>query len=437
MIFVNLFIRFKVTFVLLIFYHRMEGFKAIGLSYHNAPIQIREKVALSESESRDLSLKLQDVLGIDEILVISTCNRTEIYYFSSENSNEDIIKVLASIKAISSSELSKYFISYSQDEAIQHLFEVSLGLDSQVLGDIQISNQVKRAYQLSADLKLAGPFTHRIMHTIFFAHKRVVQETRLQDGTASVASVAVEAIKEFSKVIINPKLVLVGLGEIGQNVLENLGELELDVCLVNRTKSKAEKLASLHNLKVEDYTKLDEVVADSDIIVSAVSAKSPIITKRQLSDNSNRKLLVDLSVPRSIDTNVEEIAGVMLYNVDQLSEKTEKARAIRQKAIPQVEEIIKESIDGFNKWKAEMEVSPTIHRLKSALDKIRNEELASHKLDENERELVELVTKNMMQRIIKLPVLQLKAACKRGEADTLVDVLNDLFNLEQEKVSNK
>ncbi len=416
----------------------MEGFKALGLSYKNAPIEVREKVAFSEMEAGQFLLQLKDALAMEEALLVSTCNRTELYYTSQQNQDEEIIHLIASFKSLPSSQLSDYFTSYNNTSASRHLFNVSLGLESQVLGDIQISNQVKRAYQQSADLNLAGPHLHRLMHTIFYANKRVVQETSLQDGTASVASVAVDLIKGFVGNIDSPRIALIGLGEIGQNVLENLSSEEAVITLVNRTKSKAEKLADGKHISVCDFEALDGVLEDNDVIISAVSTQHPIISSSDFGSEVNHKLLIDLSVPRSMDSDLEKVPGVSLYNVDQLTERTEKARKLREKAIPDALKIVEEELLSFTSWKNEMGVSPTIQRLKSALDQIRKEELARHKkLSEEEMELLEVVTKNMIQKVIKLPVLQLKAACKRGEAETLVGVLNDLFNLESADVEKK
>ncbi|MEM7297892.1 MAG: glutamyl-tRNA reductase [Bacteroidota bacterium] len=416
----------------------MEGFKALGLSYKNAPIEVRENVAFEESEAADFLIKLRDVLGVEEALLISTCNRTELYYSSSKEIAEPIIGLIAAQKGLSAKTIQNHFKSLDAKEATQHLFRVSLSLESQVIGDIQISNQVKRAYQQSADLNLAGPYLHRLLHTIFFANKRVVQETRLQDGTASVASVAVDLIEGFISKMEDPRIALIGLGEIGQNVLENLGDNNATITVANRTLSKAEELADGSNLIVRDFSELEQIVNENDVIISAVSSKTSIITKDTIDSKHHHKLFVDLSVPRSINPEIEQIPGIALYNVDQLSERTIKARKVRESAIPEAEKIITESLTGFNSWKSEMEVSPTIQKLKSALDSIRKEELARHsKISDQEKELLEVVTKNMIQKVIKLPVLQLKAACKRGDAENLVDVLNDLFNLEQQKTEKK
>ncbi|WP_425392965.1 glutamyl-tRNA reductase [Ekhidna sp.] len=416
----------------------MEGFKALGLSYRNAPIELREQVALSEVDAGQFLLKLKEVCNVQEAMLVSTCNRTELYYSSEADIKKEIFALISSFKSIPSNKLAEVFEEYSTEEASKHLFRVALGLESQVLGDIQISNQVKRAYQQSADLNLAGPHLHRLMHTIFYANKRVVQETRLQDGTASVASVAVDLIGGFIQNIESPRIALIGLGEIGQNVLENLNTDEASITLVNRTKSKASKLAEGKDIAVRSFEDLDEVIAENDVVISAVSTSNPIISASNLDIDSIHKLMIDLSVPRSMDNDLDSVPGVSLYNVDQLTERTQKARKIREKSIPDAERIVEDELNGFFKWKSEMEVSPTIQRLKSALDQIRIEELARHKkLSDKEMELLEVVTKSMIQKVIKLPVLQLKAACKRGEAESLVGVLNDLFNLESAEVEKK
>ena len=412
----------------------MEGFKAISLSYKNAPIEIREQMAIEGEEVSRVMLRLKEVFDIEEALLVSTCNRTEIYYSAGSEIADDLISFLALEKGISSEKVANFFEKLDSDAAVEHLFRVALGLDSRIIGDIQISNQVKRAYQTSADLELAGPFLHRLMHTIFYANKRVVQETRLQSGSASVASVAVDLIRHFAKNIESPRVALIGLGEIGVNTFENLDKENLQVTLVNRSRTKAEKFAETYPVVIRDLEVLNSVIIENDVVISAVSVNNPIIKEEMISDHTNHKLFIDLSVPRSIDPKIDQKTGISLFNVDQLTEKTLKAKSIREKSIPDVEAIISDSIKGFKEWKSEMEVSPTIQRLKKSLEQIRSEELARYsKASDAEMELLEVATKNMVQKLIKLPVLQLKAACKRGEADTLVEVLNDLFDLEKQE----
>ena len=434
-------------------------FKALTINYKTAPVEIREKLSLSETECNSFLQQASEMFALSELFVLSTCNRTEIYYSVSENTTTNVeiprgcpfsssktlpqklIALLVTQKGLSDSEsYFPYFKSITDHkEAIRHLFSVAMGLESQVIGDIQISNQVKKAYQYSADLNLASPFLHRLLHTVFFTNKRVAQETSFRDGAASVAYAAAEMTEELAQTVLQPKVLVIGVGEIGGDVVRNLDKEDFHtVTVMNRTFEKAQEFASEQGFEVAKIENLQEEVKKADVIICSVAAKEPILTK-QLVEKAQQdvrfKYLIDLSVPRSVEPTVEHIPFVSVYNIDQIQNRTAEVIERRKAAIPQVESLIDEAIQGFDDWSKEMIVSPTIHRLKNALEQIRKEEINRHlkNLDEKEIKKVEAITKGMMQKIIKLPVIQLKAACKRGEAETLVDVLNDLFNLEQDE----
>ncbi|MCE7040914.1 glutamyl-tRNA reductase [Dyadobacter sp. CY312] len=412
-------------------------FKSISLSHRKAPLAIREQLALNEDSAKGIMLRLKDFFDVTDVLTVSTCNRTEIYYSASEDLNEEIIKLLLIEKGISDVEpFLNYFERFSAGEsAVQHLFEVATGLHSQVVGDMQIPNQIKHAYQWTADLNLAGPFLHRLLHTIFFANKRVAQETFFRDGAASVSYAAVELLEGLMP---NPKILVVGLGEIGSDVCRNLAQkADADVTIINRTRSRADVLAQELGFRVANFNDIEAEVANADIIISSIARDEPFFTKEMMVRlrGMSFKYFIDLSVPRSVSPEVEEIPGVMLYTIDSIRSRADEALHRRLEAVPHVREIIDEAVLEFNDWSKEMIVSPTIQKLKGALEQIRKEELTrfTKNLNDAELEKVERITTSMMQKILKLPVLQLKAACKRGEAETLIDVLNDLFNLEKEK----
>lgn len=415
-------------------------FKAVSISHKNTPLTIREQIALNEDECKALMLKLQETFGINESIVLSTCNRTEVYYVAQAESQLDVVKLLAAEKGIPSEMIVPHVELYTnQADAVQYLFEVALGLHSQVVGDLQIPNQIKHAYQWSADLNFSGPFLHRLLHAIFFVNKRVVQETAFRDGAASTSYAAVEAIETFLPLLNNPKILVVGLGEVGKDVALTLGAKGYEnITLINRTKAKADELGGQLGFSVGDFDEAKAQILSSDIVISSVRLNSPLITKDLLQQQtrSTVQYFIDLSVPRSIDKAVEQLDGVVLYDLDEIQQRANEALERRLAAVPDVKAIITDAIADFNDWSKEMMVSPTIHKLKNALEQIRKEEVARYakKLTEEELKKVEQVTASMMQKIIKLPVLQLKAACKRDEAETLIDVLNDLFNLERDAV---
>jgi glutamyl-tRNA reductase len=417
-----------------------EIFRSIGLSYKNAPVELREQVALSENEIRSMLQFAKEHQITNDLLIVSTCNRTEFHYLADENKSSDFVKLLLQAKGIAYTPgMEQQFENREGDEAVHYLFRVSLGLEAQVLGDMQIVNQVKKAYQWSADADMAGPYLHRLMHAIFYTNKRTVQETAFRDGAASISYAAAELIEELTLSIKEPSILIVGMGEIGADLARNLEKLETDnVCLINRTFETAQKLALECGHKVLPIEQLAEAIKDSHVVVSAVASPQPLITKEliaSLGGIDTFKFFIDLSVPRSISPDIQDIPGAFVYNIDQIKDKVSEVQQRRLEAIPEVERIVLEALEEFKDWSRDMEVSPTIHKIKDALESIRQEELARYlkSANEKEAEIIDKVTKSLMQKIIKLPVLQLKAACRRGDAENLVEVLNDLFDLEKEE----
>jgi glutamyl-tRNA reductase len=422
----------------------LDTFKSISLSHKTAPLRVRELIALNEDEAKRLMLRLRDFFGLTDLLVVSTCNRTEVYYateptVATSDLNPNIARLLLIEKGLTDTDTYLPYFQFfdTHNAAVQHLFEVCVGLHSQVVGDMQIPNQVKQAYQWSADLDMAGPFLHRLMHTIFFTNKRVAQETSFRDGAASVSYAAVELIEELVGEQQNPNVLVIGLGEIGTDVCRNLESRKLsNITLCNRTQAKTKSIAQQYGFRVADFSNLTDEISRADVIISSITRDEPLITPALLQSLNvlTYKYFIDLSVPRSVDAAVEQIPGVLVYNIDHIRNRADEALNQRLAAIPKVEAIIAQAIAEFGDWSKEMIVSPTINKLKNALEQIRRDEIARHlkHLTPDESEKVDRITRGIMQKIIKLPVLQLKAACKRGEAETLIDVLNDLFDLESQ-----
>lgn len=417
-------------------------FRALSLSHKTAPVQIRELISLDEASIHQVLLKLKEFFSLDDALILSTCNRTEVYYTHELDLSTEIIKLIGLEKGLADIiNYLDYFEVFNKDrQAISHLFRVSIGLEAQVVGDIQISNQVKRAYQTAADLNMAGPFLHRLMHTIFFTNKRIVQETAFRDGAASLSYATIELIDSLTSNIYQPRILLIGVGEIGADVAKNMVHLpEAKIKITNRTLSKAEEIASPLGFEVIPFENCLEAMNEADVIICSIMKNEPFITKELVKqfDIQSYKLFVDLSVPRSIETSVEDVPGVVLYNVDNIRSKASEVLEKRLSAIPTVEQIIDESIEEFYSWKKEMMVSPTINKLKQSLEQIRQEELARFlkKADQKEFDLIDKITKSMMQKILKVPVVQLRAACKRDEAEEMIEIISDIFDLEKVKIN--
>lgn len=420
-------------------------FKALSISHKTAPLAIREQMALNSQETVELLKKIQDLFSLRDVLVLSTCNRSEIYYASEKDLSPDLIKILALQKGIKkATKYIGYFKSITNHhKVVEHLFRVGTGLESQIVGDMQITNQVKTAYQLTADADMAGPFLHRLLHTVFFTNKKVVQETAFRDGAASVSYATLELIAELTMQQENPTMMIVGLGNVGSDLCMNIADhrnfQHFNVLVANRTPEKAEKLAETCGFEAIAFDSITEHLSRTDIVVTAINSPHLLIKKQQISGQpvNDFKCFIDLSVPRSVEQGIEEINGVLLYNIDNIQTRAEEALQKRLDSIPKVEKLVAEAITDFNDWSKDMIVNPTINKFKNALEQIRKEEIARYLKDTtgDEAAMAEKLTKSIMQKVIKLPVLQLKAACRRGDAETLIDVLNDLFNLEKEPLS--
>ena len=415
-------------------------FQVVSLSHKSAPVHIRELISLDEAAIQRLLLKLKEFFSVQDALVLSTCNRTEIYYSHESDLSVELVKLIGIERGLSDaiSYLDYFQILNEEKEAVSHLFRVSMGLEAQVVGDIQISNQVKRAYQTAADLELAGPFLHRLMHTIFFTNKRVVQETAFRDGAASLSYATIELIESLTQNIFQPRVLVIGLGEIGEDVAKNMVHLPTaQIKITNRTLSKAEEIGLPLGFEVIPFESCLAAMEEADVIVCSVRMQEPFISKQLVESFKipSFKVFIDLSVPRSIETSLEELAGVVLYNVDNIRSKATAALQNRLDAIPSVEAILEESIEEFGAWQKEMVVSPTIQKLKQSLEQIRQEELGRYlkNVDEKEFVLIDKITKSMMQKILKVPVVQLRAACQRDEAAEMIELITDLFDLEKSK----
>ena len=415
-------------------------FRVVSLSHRSAPVHIRELISLDDLAIERLLLKLKEFFSVADALVLSTCNRTEVYYSHESDLSVELIKLIGIERGLTNAigYLDYFQVLNNEQEAVTHLFRVSMGLEAQVVGDIQISNQVKRAYQTAADLELAGPFLHRLMHTIFFTNKRVVQETAFRDGAASLSYATIELIESLTQNIFQPRILLIGVGEIGEDVARNMVHMPTaQIKISNRTLAKAEEIGLPLGFEVIPFESCLAAIEEADVVVCSIRMAEPFITKAMIESINipSYKVLIDLSVPRSIETTVEELPGVVLYNVDNIRSKASAALQNRLEAIPSVEAILKESIEEFGTWQKEMVVSPTIQKLKQALEQIRQEELGRYlkNADEKEFVLIDKITKSMMQKILKVPVVQLRAACQRDQASEMIELITDLFDLEKSK----
>ena len=374
-------------------------FYVVGLNYKKADAEIRGKFSLSEVAKEQL-LEAAFEQQISNLIIISTCNRTELYGFAQHPF--ELIKLLCDYSNGTVDDFQKVAYIHKNKDAIQHLFRVGTGLDSQILGDFEIISQIKLGFIQSKAKGLVSSYFERLINAVIQASKRIKNETEISSGATSVSFASVQYIMDQVEDISNKNILLFGTGKIGRNTCENLVKHTKNehIVLINRTKDKAQKLAGKFNIRVKDFEELKTEIAVADVLIVATGAQLPTIDKDVL--NLHKPLLIlDLSLPKNVDSTVQEIEGVTLIHLDYLSQLTDKTLERRKKFIPMAEAIIEEIKSEFIAWTEMRKFAPTIHALKSKLETIKENELNYHrkKIQNFDEEQAELISMRLIQKI--------------------------------------
>lgn len=408
---------------------RTTTFYALGLSYKKADATIRGKFSLDAKAQSDL-LAQAKAEGIESLIVTSTCNRTEIYGFA--NHPYELIKLLCDNSNGSVEEFREVAYIYKNQEAVNHMFRVGTGLDSQILGDFEIISQIKIAFNLSKSGGLINTFIDRLVNSVIQASKKVKTDTEISSGATSVSFASVQYIIKNVEDIGNKNILLFGTGKIGRNTCENLVKHTKNghITLINRTKNKAEILAGKLNVIVKDYANLQEELQQADVLVVATGAKNPTIDKTLL--NLKKPLLIlDLSIPRNVNPDVEQIPGVTLIHLDYLSQMTDDTLERRKQHIPAAEAIIEDMKLEFNIWMNGRKYAPTIHALKAKLNDMVAGELAfqKKKMFNFDEEQAELISSRIIQKITSQFASHLKD--ENTSIDESIEFIEKVFQIGQ------
>ena len=406
------------------------SFYALGLSYKKADATIRGKFSL-DAKAKSTILIQAEAEGIESLIVTSTCNRTEIYGFA--NHPYELIKLLCENSQGTVEEFQEVAYIYKNQEAVNHMFRVGTGLDSQILGDFEIISQLKIAFNQSKSNGLVNSFMERLINSVIQASKKIKTDTEISSGATSVSFASVQYIIKNVADITNKNILLFGAGKIGRNTCENLVKhtKHEQITLINRTKDKAEKLAQKLDLVVKDYADLQLELQNADIVVVATGAQNPTIDKAIL--NLKKPLLIlDLSIPKNVNENVTDIEGVTLIHLDHLSQITDETLENRKLHIPQAEAIIEEIKEEFTAWTKNRKFAPTIQALKEKLNAIKDGELSKQRKKNvkfNEAQ-AELISNKIIQKITNHFVNHLKDGDSMEEG---IEWIEKVFQLEQER----
>jgi glutamyl-tRNA reductase len=344
----------------------ITNFWLVGINYRKTDAVVRGKFAIN-NEQYEAILNEAQANGVPELFIVSTCNRTEAYGFAPDA--ETLMRLICSQ---ADGDLDTFRnIAYVKNgaEAMVHLFHVSAGLDSQILGDFEILGQIKNAVKFSKEKGKIGSFAERLVNSVFQSSKAVKTHTQLSGGTVSVSFAAVQYIRENVVDIADKNILLVGTGKIGRNTCKNIVDYlhTTNVTLVNRTNERAENLAADLGLRSSAYAKLDEEIRAADIILVATNAAEPTVLCSQL-EGAGDKLVIDLSIPYNVEIAAQHLPNVTFLNVDELSRIKDETLQMRKAEVPKAKALIMEHVEDFMDW---YEMRKRVPKLRVAKDKLQ------------------------------------------------------------------
>lgn len=374
-------------------------FYVIGLSYKKADAKMRGEFSLDKTAKTNLLVQAK-ASGIKSLVATSTCNRTEIYGFARHPF--ELIKLLCDNTQGTVEDFQSVAYVYKNSDAIQHMFKVGAGLDSQILGDFEIISQLKLSAKVSKKHQLLNAYLERLINAVIQASKRIKTETELSSGATSVSFASVHYIKKTINEISSKNILLFGTGKIGRNTCENLIKHTKNehITLINRTRDRADKIAGKFKLLVKDYSQLQEEIGNTDILIVATGAQNPTIDKH-LIQNKKPLLILDLSIPKNVNENVMELPLVTLVHLDYLSQMTDETLEKRKVYIPIAESIISDIQTEFEAWVDNRKFAPTIKALKQKLEVFATAEVDAQRKKTNEfnEAQAELISANLVQKI--------------------------------------
>lgn len=354
--------------------HQTDHFAVLSLSYEKADADTRGKFAFFEKHIKEFVNHIhQENLG--DAFVVSTCNRTEIY--TTTQNYLHIAELYCETVGVSIQDYMQFVKILRREDALKHLFRVAAGLESQIIGDFEIIGQIKNAYhRFKKEKKNANPYMERAINSAIQISKRIKNETGISNGAASVSYAAVHYILANQKQLSDKNILLLGVGEIGQNTVENLVKhvYKPQVKIANRSSLKAEKISEKYNIPHIQFEDFNAEMKETDILIVATGAAHPIINKTHF-PNGKKTLVIDLSIPHNVEKNITDNPNVELVDVDFLSQNIQGTLENRKKEIPKAENIIVEMTRDFEEWEQKRKMAPSIHQFKAALQNIENKEL--------------------------------------------------------------
>jgi glutamyl-tRNA reductase len=415
----------------------------MGLNHKTAPVEIREQISFTSQEKEEILEEINRADDIKEGFVLATCNRTEIYVVSKEKESgtEFVPKLLSQFSTLDLEKIEEYLYTYVNLEAVTHLYQVTAGLDSMILGEEQILGQVKDTFALARKLETIGTILHHLFTEALKVGKRARSETSINDNAASVSYAAVELANKIFGSLDQESVLVLGAGKMSELTLKSLVDHGVnEVIVANRTFSKAIDLAKQFNGQAIEWKEVKDWLNKVDIVISSTGAPHYIICYEQvksiLSERQNKPLFfIDIAVPRDIEPKIHELNNVYAYNIDDLESVVEANLRKRERAITSVNEIIKEEVKEFNRWRNSRNVVPIIKSLRKQAEEIRQEELERalarlDDIDEKEKNIIASLSYKIVNKMLHNPTVQVKEFANAENNHVYLEAVNKIFGLD-------
>jgi glutamyl-tRNA reductase len=419
------------------------SFRLIGVNHRSAPVEVRERLAIPESRLAEALRHLVQHPGVDEGLILSTCNRVELLA-RTRNGTADLRGFLRDYFRLQPAEFEPHLYDYSEADAIRHFFRVTSSLDSMVVGEAQILGQVKEAYATARAVGAVHSQLDLLLTRAFAVAKRVRTETAVGSSAVSVASVAVELAKKIFGSLQGKHVYLVGAGKMSELAARHLqAHGAASIFVANRTYERAEQLAAKFNGEAIQFSELYNTCDRADIVITSTGAPVAIFRREHgelfLSRRKNRPMFfIDIAVPRDVDPEMNKLDGIFVYDIDDLQQAVTVHVTDRKKEAERAEEIITSEVERFRARLLTLEVVPTIVSLQDHIETIRQAEIDRVRgrlgpLSPDQELAIEALTRGIVNKIMHTPISTLKTAARAAEATTVIDVVRRLFNLRDQK----
>ncbi|MEH2043849.1 glutamyl-tRNA reductase [Nostoc sp.] len=420
----------------------------VGLSHKTAPVEVREKLSIPEPQIESAIAQLASYSHIDEVAIISTCNRLEIYIVTSEADQgiREITQFLAEYSKLPVLSLRQHLFILLHDDAVMHVMRVAGGLDSLVLGEGQILAQVKTTHKLGQQYNGIKTILNRLFKQALTAGKRVRTETSIGTGAVSISSAAVELAQLKVANLAACRVVILGAGKMSRLLVQHLlSKGAVEISIVNRSRDRAQELAKQFPqqlIQIHPLSEMMAVIADSDLVFTSTSATEPILDRAKLEmvlEVQRSLMLFDISVPRNVHADVNELENVQAFNVDDLKAVVAQNYESRRKIAQEAERLLEEEVEAFDIWWRSLETVTTISCLRNKVETIREQELEKalsrlgSEFAEKHQEVIEALTRGIVNKILHDPMVQLRSQQDVEARRRCMQTLQMLFNLDAEE----